>query len=88
MKGGGSDFSLKKGGVGKIGGVVLKKGVITYFHTYYSFPVLSFFECLVCVCVCVCLCVCVCVVSIGIICVSQEEPSLIASNQRIYDFYK
>ena len=33
-KKGGSDFSHKKGGVGKIGrgGGVLKKGGITYFH--------------------------------------------------------
>ena len=32
--GGGSDFSHKKGGVGKIAGIVLKKGGITYFHIY------------------------------------------------------
>ena len=25
--------SPKNGGIGKIGGVVIKKGVITYFHT-------------------------------------------------------
>ena len=47
----------------------------------------------VCVCVCVYVCVCVCVlfiytISISIISVSQEEPSLIASNQQIHDFYK
>ena len=30
---GGSDFSHKKGGVGEIVGVVLKKDCITYFHT-------------------------------------------------------
>ena len=46
-----------------------------------------------CVCVCVYVCVCVCVlfiytISISIISVSQEEPSLIASNQQIHDFYK
>ena len=29
----GSDFSHKKGGVGKIGGTILKKEGITYFHT-------------------------------------------------------
>ena len=45
------------------------------------------------VCVCVCVYVCVCVlfiytISISIISVSQEEPSLIASNQQIHDFYK
>ena len=31
--GGGSDFSHKNGGVGKIGWVVFKKGGATYFHT-------------------------------------------------------
>ena len=43
----------------------------------------------------VCVCVCVCVlllfiyaISVCIICVSQEVPSLAASNQQIYDFYK
>ena len=45
--------------------------------------------------VCVCVCVCVCVydlfiytISISIIWVLQEETSLIASNQQIYNFYK
>ena len=73
--GGGSDFSHKNGGIGKIAVVALTKESITYFHTkcYLS-------ECLVCVCVCVYVCVCVCV--------SQEEPSLIASNHQIYDFCK
>ena len=33
QKSGGSDFCCKKGGVGKIGGINLKKGVITYFVT-------------------------------------------------------
>ena len=33
-RGGGSDFSHKKGGVGKIGGgLLLKRGGVTYFHT-------------------------------------------------------
>ena len=27
------DFSHKNGGVGKIGGIVFKKGGVTYFHT-------------------------------------------------------
>ena len=27
-------------------------------------------------------------ISISIVCVSQEEPSLIVSNQQMYDFYK
>ena len=53
----------------------------------------------VCVCVCgwVCVCVGACVRAHALhlqhfyhyyVCVSQEEPSLIASNQQIYDFYK
>ena len=42
-----------------------------------------------CVSVCVCVCVCVCVLfiyttSVSIICVLQEEPSLVASNQQIW----
>ena len=54
---------------------------------------LSVYVVCVCVCVCVYVCVCVCVlfiytISISIISVSQEEPSLIASNQQIHDFYK
>ena len=47
---------------------------------------LTFSECLSLTSVCVCVCVCVCVffwsiytISTSIICVSQEEPSLIAS---------
>ena len=31
--GGSSDFSNKNGGIGKIGGIVFKKGAITYFYT-------------------------------------------------------
>ena len=41
--------------------------------------------------VCVCVCVCVLfiyIIPISIICVWQEKPSLIASNQQICDFYK
>ena len=85
------DFSsYKNGEVAKIGGVVLKKGWrITYFHTnpFQCYSSLSIW----CVCVCVCVCECVvfiCTSCISIICVSQEEPSLIASNQQICDFYK
>ena len=33
LQNGGSDFSHKKGGLGKIGGFFLKKRGITYFHT-------------------------------------------------------
>ena len=35
---------------------------------------------------CVCVCVCVFIYTISIVCVSQEEPSLKACNQQIYDF--
>ena len=44
---------------------------------------LSFSECLVCVCV-----LFIYTTSIIIICVWQEDPSFIASNQQTYDFYK
>ena len=43
---------------------------------------LSFSECFVCVCV-----LFIYTISIRIIYVSQEEISLIDSNQQIYDFY-
>ena len=41
---------------------------------------LSFSEC----CVCVCVCVFIYIISIGMLCVSREELSLIESNQQIY----
>ena len=74
-KGGGrSDFSHKNGGVGKIGGVVVSLIFIIAnpFQCYLSLSVW-----------------CVCVlftytISVSIICVSQKEPRLIASNQEIY----
>ena len=83
-KGGeGSDFSHKKGGIGKIGGCFKKGGVSLVFILTDSF------QCYLSLSVC---CVCVFVlfiytISISIICVSYEEPSLIASNQQMYDFY-
>ena len=50
---------------------------------------LSFSECLLCACVRVFVCVCVLLIyTISITCVSQEEPTLIACNQQVYDFYK
>ena len=67
------------------------------FHSRgLSFQVLSFCECLVCVCVCACVracmrvhaCVCVWLFTtfLSILFVfSQEDHSLIASNQQIYD---
>ena len=76
-------FPNKYEAVGKIGGVVFvfsKRGVsLTFiltnpFQCYLSLSVW---------CVWVCVCVCVCV-----LCVSKDDPSLITSNQQIYDFYK
>ena len=63
---GGSDFFHKNGRVGKIGGVVLKRGVSHLFILTNSFQCyLSLSVWCVCVCVCwrvrVCACVCVCV---------------------------
>ena len=43
-----------------------------------TFPMLSFSEC------CVCVCVFIYIISIGMLCVSREELSLIESNQQIY----
>ena len=58
------------------------------FQCYLS---LSVWCICVCVGVCVCVCMCVCalfiyIISVTIICVSQEENSLIASYQQIYHF--
>ena len=92
---GGSDFFHKNGRVGKIGGVVLKRWVSLLFiltNPFQCYLSLSVW----CVCVYwgvhVCACVCVCVlfiytIFISIICVSEEEPSLKASNQQIHYFY-
>ena len=83
-KRGGSDFCHKMGGVDKTGGLVNKRRVpLTFiltnpFQCYFSLRVW-------CVCMCVLF---IYTISISIIYVSQEEPSLIASNQQIYDFYK
>ena len=66
-------FPIKKGGIGKIGKLLLKKG-ITYFHTnpfqcYLSFSVL-----------CVYFVYLHYTISISVIFVSQEELGLVASN--------
>ena len=77
-------IKIKNGGVDKISAVVLNKGVsltfilINPFQCYLSLSVW-------CVCVCVLF---IYTIFISIVCVSQEEPSLIASNQQINDFYK
>ena len=56
----------------------IKKGALSFWYFWTNpFPVLSFSECLVCVCV-----LFIYTIPISIICVSQEEPSL------IYEFYK
>ena len=50
---------------------------------------LSFTDYLMCVCMYVCVCVCIYSISISILCVSREEPpSLIESNEQIYDLFK
>ena len=72
-KGWGSDFSLKKGGVGKIRGGCFKKGRYHSFSYNSPFLVLSFSEFLVCVYVCV-----FCLFTPFL---SKEEPNLITSNQ-------
>ena len=72
------------GGVDKTGGLVNKRRVpLTFILT-------NPFQCYLSLRVwCVCMCVLfIYTISISIIYVSQEEPSLIASNQQIYDFYK
>ena len=72
--------------VGKIGAVVLKMGGSLIFILTLSCVIfLRVFGVCVSVCVCVCVCVFVCLfiytTSIGIISVSQEEPSLVTSHQ-------
>ena len=83
-KRGSSDFSSHKNGrVGKIGGFVLKKGGVSLI-----FITANPFQCYLSLsawCVCVLF---IYTISISIICASQEEPSLIATNQQIYDIYK
>ena len=76
----GSDFSHKKGGLGKIGANVLKRGLLLIFiptnplqfHLSLSVWFVWFF-------------LFIYTISIIIICDLQEEPSLTASNQQIYD---
>ena len=56
------------------------RSLMAHSWTPLPFPVLYFSKCLVCV-------LFIYIISISIICVSQEELSLIASNEQIYDFY-
>ena len=71
-KGAGSEFSHKKGGVGKIGKVILKKGGFTYFHTDYMSLMSSFSLCVMCVYLLL-----IYTISINILFVSQEQLSII-----------
>ena len=82
MEGGGSDFSYKDGAVGKIDGVVLKKDISLIFILTNPF------QCYLSLSVWCVRVLFIYTISISIICVSKDEPSLIASNQLIYDFYK
>ena len=80
---GGSDVSHKNREVGKIGEAVLKKGGgITNFHISMKISdswLTNLFLSVWCVCVCV-FCLLIYTISISIVCVSQEETSLIAFN--------
>ena len=74
-------FPIKKG-VGKIGGCFEKGGVSFIFILTNPFQCyLSLIVWSVCVCVCVLF---IYTISISIICVSQEQPTLTASNQQTW----
>ena len=74
----GSIFFHKKGGIGTLGGVILKKGGITYFHTIPFQCHFSQSVWYVCV-------LFIYTTSISIICVSEKDPSLLqASNQQMW----
>ena len=81
-KWGGSDFSHKKGGVGKTGRCLQNRVSLIFVPTNPFQCYLSLSVCCVCVCVCVCACVCflfIYTISISIISISWEEPSLTES---------
>ena len=69
LKKGGSDFFHKKGG---------RVGILSFF--ILTSPFQSYLSLSVC-CVCVLF---IYTISVSIICVSQKEPSLTASNQQIW----
>ena len=73
---------FQKRGVGKIGRVVIKRGVSLIFILTNPF------QCYISLSVWCVRVLFIYTISISIICVSQEKPSLIVSNQQIYDFYK
>ena len=83
-RGWGSDFSHKKGGVGKAGGS-FKKGkyrLFSYWLNLFSVNFLWVFGVHVCVFF-------ICTFFISILCIPREEFSLTESNQQICtDFYK
>ena len=85
-KSGGSDFSSQKNGwVGKISGgegVLKKRGVSLIFILTNPF------QCYRSLSVC-CVCgFCSFTPFLSVLLVSKDEPSLTASNQQMYDFYK
>ena len=92
-----SNFSKKRGGIQifpiKMEGLVKQLGILGVFFLKRGGLSLIFiltnpFQCYLSLSVwCVCV-LFIYTVSISIICVSQEEPNLIASNQQMYDFYK
>ena len=77
-EGGVQIFLIKMEGLVKQVGLFLKKGVPLIFILTNPF------QCYLSLSV-VCVFLFIYIISIGIICVSQEEPSLIASNQQMYD---
>ena len=82
----GPDFSsYKNEGVGKIGGVVLKRRAVSLIFVLTLSSVIFLWVFGVCVCVCL---FCLFTPFLLVLFVSQEEPCLLASNQYEYDFYK
>ena len=75
-------YSHKNWRVSKVGGFVLKKEVSLIFILINSS------QCYLSLSVWCVRVLFIYTISIRIICVSQEEPSLIVSNQQIYHFYK
>ena len=89
-----SDYSShKKRRVGKMGGVFLKKGGGGGgggggSHTNTNVILTNPFQCYLSLSVWCVSVLFIYTIPVSIICFSQEEPSLIASNPQIHDFYK
>ena len=80
------NFLIKMEGLLTEVGLFSKKGISFIFHTNPFQCCLFLSVWCVCVCVCVCTRVFIFIYTISIsICISQEDPSLIESNQQIYD---